>query len=101
MNPTQKTLKENVKILLSYHKFINNVVTVRMKFCCTKKTMLLGAVYLNRLPSRSNNGRKFLEIIEIVNKGDIHFFLGHKNEETIKVKIIMVEVQCIINKIRI
>ena len=94
-------MKEKVKILLSYHKFINRVVTVRIKFCCTKKTILLGAVYLIRLPSRSNNGKKFLEIIEIVNNGEIHFFLGHKNEETIKTKIIIVEVQCIISRIRI
>jgi len=47
----------------------------------------------------SNNGRKFLEIIAIVNKGEIQFFLGHKNEETIRIKIIMLEVQCIVNKV--
>jgi hypothetical protein len=78
---------------------MNRVVTVRIKFCCTKKITFIGAVYLIRLPSRSNNGRKFLEIIAIVNKGDIHFLLGHKNEETMRIKIIMLEVQCIINKV--
>jgi len=94
-------LKENVKILLSYHKFINRVVTVRMKFYYTRKSIFIGALYLILLTSRSNNGRKFLEIIEIVNNGEIHLFLGHKNEETISMKIIMVEVQCINNKARI
>ena len=101
INPTKNTLNENVKILLSYQKFINRVITVRMKLCYTKKNILLGAVYLFRLPSRSNNGIKFLAIITTVNKGEIHFFLGHKNEETISIKIIMVDVQCIINKARI
>jgi len=64
-----------------------------VKLCCTKKNMLLGALYLFRLPSRSNNGIKFLAIITIVNNGDIHFFLGHKNDATSSMKIIMVELQ--------
>jgi hypothetical protein len=93
INPTQKRLKENVKILLSYQKLINNVSMVRIKLCITKKNILLAAVDLDRLPSRSTNGKKFLEIITIVNNGEIHFFLVHKNVEQISVKIIMVEVQ--------
>jgi len=39
--------------------------------------------------------------MKIVNKGEINFFLGNKNEITSNVKIIIVVVQCIINKANI
>ena len=63
--------------------------------------MLLEAVDLDRLLSRSNKGKKFLEIIAIVNNGETHFFLGQIIVEKISIKIIMVKVQCIINKAKI
>ena len=50
-------LNNAVKILDSYQKFINNVMTERIKFCETKKNSLARALYLFRLLSRSINGR--------------------------------------------
>jgi hypothetical protein len=82
-----------VKILLSYQKFISKVNTVSITICCTKKVILLGAGYLIRLFSRSNNGIKFLPVIKIVSNGEINFFFGHKNEAISSEKIIIVEVQ--------
>jgi hypothetical protein len=91
-------LKEAYKILDSYQKFNNKVIMETTKFCDPIKNWLARTVLTFRLPSRSNNGKKFLAITTIVSKWEIHFFLGHKNEETSNIKIPMVEDQCIINK---
>ena len=61
-------------------------------------TLLLGSFYLIRLFSRSKYGMKFLAVIKIVNNIEIHYFLGHKNKETSRIKIIKVEIQWINNK---
>jgi len=76
-------------------------MTIRIKLCWDKKTILLGSFYLIRLFSRSNNGIKFLPVIKIVSNGEINFFFGHKNEAISSEKIIIVEVQWIINKANI
>ncbi len=63
----QTKLKKNVKILLSYQKLIKKAIKKMAQFWMVKKNILLEEVFLDPLPSRSKNGSKFLEIIEIVN----------------------------------